>query len=97
MKQWHKVTLTFDGPLANERDTQPNPFTDIRLNITFTHESGAPIYKVPGYFAADANASESGAESVDEMARAFVARQAGALDMGSPNGARKEPRRGACG
>ena len=62
LKQWHKVTLTLDGPFANERNTQPNPFTDIRLNVTFTHESGAPRYVVPGYFAADGNAAESGAE-----------------------------------
>ena len=63
LKQWHKVTLTLDGPFAHERDTQPNPFTDISLNVTFTHESGAPSYIVPGYFAADGNAAESGAES----------------------------------
>lgn len=63
LKQWHKVTLTIDGPFAYERDQEPNPFTDIRLNVTFTHESGSPRYVVPGYFAADANAAESGAES----------------------------------
>ncbi|MBM4157090.1 MAG: DUF5060 domain-containing protein, partial [Lentisphaerae bacterium] len=63
LKQWHKVTLTLDGPYAHERDTQPNPFTDVRLNVTFTHESGAPRYVVPGYFAADGNAAESGAVS----------------------------------
>ncbi len=62
LKQWHKVTLTLDGPFAHERDTQPNPFTDIRLNVIFTHESGAPRFVVPGYFAADGNAAESGAE-----------------------------------
>ncbi len=63
MKQWHKVTLTLDGPFAKERDTQPTPFTDFALSVTFTHESGAPSYTVPGYFAADGNAAESGAES----------------------------------
>lgn len=26
LKQWHKVTLTLDGPFAKERDTEPNPF-----------------------------------------------------------------------
>ena len=31
--------------------------------MTFTHESGSPSYKVPGYFAADGNAGESSAES----------------------------------
>ncbi len=63
LMQWHKVTITFDGPFAHERDTQPNPFTDMSLNVTFTHESGSPKYTVPGYFAADGNAAESGAES----------------------------------
>ena len=63
LKQWHKVTLTLDGPFAQERDTQPNPFTDIAFGVTFTHESGSPSVQVPGYFAADGNAAESGAES----------------------------------
>jgi hypothetical protein len=63
LKQWHKITLTLDGPFAHERETQSNPFTDVRLNVTFTHESGAPRYTVPGYFAADGNAAESGAVS----------------------------------
>jgi hypothetical protein len=62
-KQWHKVTLTLDGPFAHERDTQPNPFTDLAMNVTFTHESGSPNYTVPGYFAADGNAGDSSAES----------------------------------
>ena len=49
LKQWHKVTLTLDGPQAKETDTEPNPFTDYRMDVTFTHESGTPSYKVPGY------------------------------------------------
>jgi hypothetical protein len=63
LKQWHKVTLTLDGPFAHERDTQPNPFTALALNVTFTHESGTPSYVAPGYFAADGDAADSGAES----------------------------------
>ncbi len=61
LKQWHKVTLTLDGPYAHERDNAPNPFTDVAMHVTFTHESGAPRYVVPGYFAADGNAGNSGA------------------------------------
>jgi len=26
LKQWHKVTLTLDGPFARERDTELSPF-----------------------------------------------------------------------
>ena len=61
LKQWHKVTLTLDGPFAAETDTRPNPFTDYRMTVTFTHESGSPSYKVPAYFAADGNAAETSA------------------------------------
>lgn len=63
LKQWHKVTLTLDGPAAKETDADPNPFTDYRLTVTFGHESGAPEYQVPGYFAADGNAGETSADA----------------------------------
>jgi hypothetical protein len=59
LKQWHKVTLTLDGPWARESDDEPNPFTDYRLTVTFCHESGSPQYVVPGYFAADGDAANS--------------------------------------
>jgi hypothetical protein len=60
LKQWHKVTLTLDGPAASETGS-PNPFTDYRMTVTFTHGSGSPVYRVPGYFAADGDAAESSA------------------------------------
>ena len=63
LKQWHKVTLTVDGPFARESDTDPNPFTDYRMTVTFRHESGSPSYSAPGYFAADGNAANSSADS----------------------------------
>jgi len=72
LKQWHKVTLTFDGPFARERDNDPNPFTDYRLAVTFTHESGSPRYVVPGYFAADGNAANTSAEAGNQW-RAHLA------------------------
>ncbi|MEM6600308.1 MAG: DUF5060 domain-containing protein [Verrucomicrobiota bacterium] len=61
MKEWHKITLTFNGRYAAETDTNPNPFTDLEMNVQFTHESGAPSYTVPAYFAADGNAGETSA------------------------------------
>jgi len=61
LKQWHKVTLTLDGPFAKETDTHPNPFADYRMVVTFTHETGFPSYKIPAYFAADGNAGETSA------------------------------------
>jgi hypothetical protein len=63
LRQWHKVTLTLDGPFAHEQDDEPNPFTDCAMTVTFTHESGTPKYTVPGYFAADGNAGNTSAES----------------------------------
>lgn len=63
LKQWHKVTVTLNGPYAHENDNAPNPFTDYALNVTFTHESGSPSYSVPGYFAADGNAANTSAKS----------------------------------
>ena len=61
LRAWHKVTLDLAGPTAAETDTTPNPFTDYRFTVTFAHESGAPRYRVPGYFAADGRAGETGA------------------------------------
>lgn len=63
LKQWHKVTLSLNGPFAKETDVEPNPFMDLAFNVTFTHESGAPSYTIPGHFAADGNASETSADS----------------------------------
>src|SRR5690606_9037147 len=63
LKQWHKVTVTLDGPFAHERDADPNPFTDCRMTVVFRHESGSPAYIVPGYFAADGDAASTSAES----------------------------------
>jgi hypothetical protein len=63
LKQWHKVTLTLDGPFVHERDNAPNPFLDYRMTVAFKHESGAPTYSVPGYFAADGKAADTSAES----------------------------------
>lgn len=60
LKQWHKVTLTFNGPTSSEGAT-PNPFADYRFTVTFTN--GSKTYVVPGYFAGDGNAAESSSTS----------------------------------
>ncbi len=61
LKQWHAVTLDLAGPWATEIDTTPNPFTDLAFEVTFTHSSGNPSYRVPGYFAADGQAGSTSA------------------------------------
>jgi hypothetical protein len=58
-KQWHDVVLTFDGPDLDEAG-EPNPFLDYRLDVTFCQRSDTVI-RVPGYYAADGNAGQTGA------------------------------------
>lgn len=60
LKQWHDVRLSFAGPQTSET-ADPNPFLTYRLNVTFT--KGSKSITVPGYYAADGNAAESGATS----------------------------------
>ena len=62
LKQWHKITFTFDGPQSSET-AQPNLFLDYRLQVDFKHPETGVIYSVPGYFAADGNAANTSAES----------------------------------
>ena len=57
VQKWDKVVIDFQGPETSE-DADVNPFTDYRLNVSFTN--GIKNYIVPGYFAADGNASETG-------------------------------------
>ncbi|MDF7826633.1 DUF5060 domain-containing protein [Pontiellaceae bacterium B12227] len=59
-KRWHNVSLTLDGPSASE---VAGTFTDYRMNVKFTHPASGTELIVPGYFAADGNAADSGATS----------------------------------
>ncbi|WP_109830298.1 carbohydrate-binding protein [Reichenbachiella versicolor] len=61
-KKWHKVTLDIVGVQASETGI-PNPFLDYKLTGVFTQ--GNISYEVPGYFAADGNAAETGATQGD--------------------------------
>lgn len=66
LQQWHRVTLTFEGPAASETggqaaDPARTPFRDCRLDVAFTHVPSSKTYTVPGFFAADGNAAETGA------------------------------------
>lgn len=62
LETWHKVTLTLEGPETSEM-AEPNPFLDYRLTVTFDHADGEVSYTVPGYYAADGRAAESGADA----------------------------------
>jgi len=62
MKRWHTLTFYFAGPPTSETAT-PNPFTDYRMDVTFTHAASGTTMVVPGYYAADGNAADSSANS----------------------------------
>ena len=69
MKQWHAVTLTFDGPASGEL-AGPNPFLDFRLDVTFSRDDRQ--YVVPGYYAADGQAADTGATEGNKWQVHFV-------------------------
>ena len=59
-RAWGLVTLAVDGPMTDE-STDPNPFLDVRMTATFKVDDGGPPVIVPGYYAADGNAADTGA------------------------------------
>lgn len=61
LRKWHTITLSFNGPFCKETDNSPNPFLDYRLTVSFSN--GKKTYVVPGYFAADGNAANTGASA----------------------------------
>ena len=62
LKEWHKLSITFDGPQTSET-AAVNPFLDYRLDVTFSHAASGKTYVVPGYYAADGNAANTSATS----------------------------------
>lgn len=57
---WQRLTVDFDGPLVSEQGAL-NPFRDYRLSVQFLHLRSGLVLEVPGYFAADGDAAETGA------------------------------------
>ncbi|UCF35645.1 MAG: DUF5060 domain-containing protein [Acidobacteriota bacterium] len=76
---WEPVTITVTGPEASESQI-PNPFLDFRLTVTFQHEAGGVPVEVPGYFAADGDAAESGADAGNRWRVHFVPDRPGRWD-----------------
>lgn len=71
------ITLTFDGPEASENGS-PNPFSDFRMSVTFTHADSGAQRTAQGFFAADGNAAESSAESGNKWRVRFTPPETGA-------------------
>lgn len=67
LKTWHKLTLTFAGGPFLYETSNPNPFTDYRLDVTFFNamvaDESKRTFVVPGYFAADGEAADTSAEA----------------------------------
>ncbi|QDU96542.1 hypothetical protein Pla8534_43630 [Lignipirellula cremea] len=75
-KKWHRVTVTLTGPATSENAT-PNPFRDYRLTVRFRHPGSKKAYQVPGYFASDGNAAETGADAGDQWRVHFTPDEVG--------------------
>lgn len=76
LKKWHKVTLSWAGPSTSET-AAINPFSDYRLDVTFTHGASGKSYTVPGYFAADGNAADTSAQAGNIWRAHFAADEEG--------------------
>ena len=74
LKLWHTVTIKFNGPQTSEHDSI-NPFSDYRLNVLFSNADTS--FLIPGYYAADGNAGETGDSSGNKWKVNFVPVQTG--------------------
>ena len=54
---WNKVSIVLEGPQAKE---EASTFRDMRLDVTITNKDTSEQIVVPGFFAADGNAAETG-------------------------------------
>ncbi len=59
---WHTHTVRFEGPQTSEQ-AELNPFTNVELDVVFTHEGSGQQFNVRGFYAADGNAGETSADS----------------------------------
>jgi len=57
--EWQPLTVDVSGPTVSETSDTPNPFLDIRLDVTFTSPTGT-TYVVPGFFAGDGGGGGTG-------------------------------------
>ena len=58
--QGQSVRVCVDGPATSERDAR-NPFLHYRLDLDLTHTG--QTQRIPGYYAADGDAADSGADA----------------------------------
>ena len=79
-RKWHPLTLTFATEVETDESVHAagaNPFLDFALAVTFTHPASATTHVVPGYFAADGAAADTGATAGDRWRVRFAPDRAG--------------------
>lgn len=59
-KQWHTITLSFNGE-ATDETAEENPFLNYKLQVEFQHKNTKKVIR--GFYAADGNAAETSATS----------------------------------
>lgn len=74
-QQWQRIAVDFEGPQLSE---QSSTFSDYRLNVTFRHAETGTTLVVPGFFAADGNAANTGADTGNVWRAYFNPPMAGA-------------------
>jgi len=62
LRKWHRVTVAFEGGETSE-NAKSNPFLDRRLDVTFIHPASGKTLTIPGHFAADGFAGETGSDT----------------------------------
>ena len=77
-KKWHPITLTFDGPQVSETDTE-NPFLNYALQVNF--RNGKDTYTVHGFYVADGNAAETGAQGGNKWQVKFAPHRKGTWEF----------------
>lgn len=79
-KQWHSIAVHVTCPESDcgtvKPTSDPNPFTDYRLLITFTSEDGNDM-QVPGFYAGDGNAAISESDSGNVWMAYFTPEETG--------------------
>lgn len=75
-EKWSTIELQFDGPETSET-ANPNPFTYYSFTAELVHESGSPVFKIPGFYAANGKSAESSASEGNKWAFRFTPNKIG--------------------
>ncbi len=81
LRNYHRLTVRVECPPSAcgvvSETSDPNPFTDYRLLVTFTSPGGDDVLQVPGFYAADGVAAYSESTSGNVWIAHFTPHRAG--------------------